>query len=244
MGRVDATGWVVAFAVLVFVAYSFVDPDNETEPPSAPSSSQTVRPAEGVSRNARVLRVVDGDTIIVRSVSEAGGEAVGKPRRVRYIGRLSRVSRNGGEGSAVTAIDTVSRVVDGDTVVLRGVGMTRLIGVDTPEVFGHAECFGAQASAFTKRLLPSGTKVRLWSDVEPQDRYGRILLYLQLLDGRFVNDLLASYGMAVPLTIPPNIHRADHFKALSAKARDMQRGLWSPGTCHGNPDLPSGKSNR
>lgn len=86
MGRVDATGWVVAFAVLVFVAYSFVDPDNETEPPSAPSSSQTVRPAEGVSRNARVLRVVDGDTIIVRSVSEAGGEAVGKPRRVRYIG--------------------------------------------------------------------------------------------------------------------------------------------------------------
>lgn len=86
MGWGDATGWLVALAALVFLAYTIVDPDNETEPPSAPSSSQTVRPAEGVTRNARVLRVVDGDTIIVRSVSEAGGEAVGKPRRVRYIG--------------------------------------------------------------------------------------------------------------------------------------------------------------
>jgi hypothetical protein len=33
--------------------------------------------------------------------------------------------------------DTVVRVVDGDTVVLRSAGKSRLIGVDTPEVFGR-----------------------------------------------------------------------------------------------------------
>ena len=42
------------------------------------------------------------------------------------------------------------RVVDGDTVVLTGLGKTRLIGVDTPEVYGGAECFGREASRFVK----------------------------------------------------------------------------------------------
>ena len=34
---------------------------------------------------------------------------------------------------AVSAAQLVERVVDGDTIVVRGVGRVRLIGVDTPE---------------------------------------------------------------------------------------------------------------
>ena len=45
----------------------------------------------------------------------------------------------------------VERVVDGDTVVLSGVGKARLIGVDTPEVYGGVECYGRAASAYAKR---------------------------------------------------------------------------------------------
>lgn len=33
--------------------------------------------------------------------------------------------------------------------------------IDTPEVYFEPECYGRQASAATKRLLPPGTLVRL-----------------------------------------------------------------------------------
>ena len=76
------------------------------------------------------------------------------------------------------------RVVDGDTVVLRSAGKSRLIGVDAPEVFGGQECFGREASAFAKRLLRPGIRVRVERDVEERDRYGRTLIYLRLPDRR------------------------------------------------------------
>ena len=66
----------------------------------------------------------------------------------------------------------VERVVDGDTVVLSGLGKARLIGVDTPEVYGGVECYGRAASAFAKRTL-AGRRVRWRYDVERRDRYGR-----------------------------------------------------------------------
>jgi micrococcal nuclease len=51
---------------------------------------------------------------------------------------------------------TLGRVVDGDTLELRGGTRVRLIGVDTPETvhpdFGH-ECFGEEATRYTERLL-------------------------------------------------------------------------------------------
>jgi hypothetical protein len=37
----------------------------------------------------------------------------------------------------------------------------RLVQIDTPEVYFGAECYGRQASATTKRLLPEGVRVRL-----------------------------------------------------------------------------------
>jgi endonuclease YncB( thermonuclease family) len=65
-----------------------------------------------------------------------------------------------GERAAAAARDEVVRVVDGDTVVLRSAGKSRLIGVDTPEVFGDQECFGREASAFARRLLRPGLRER------------------------------------------------------------------------------------
>ena len=54
----------------------------------------------------------------------------------------------------------MASVTDGDTIELAGVGKVRLIGVDTPEVYGGAECYGAAASAFTKGVLQPGRRVR------------------------------------------------------------------------------------
>ena len=102
----------------------------------------------------------------------------------------------------------------------------RLIGVDTPEVYGQQECYGRESSAFVKRLLPPGRRVRYRVGVEPRDRYGRLLAYVWLEDGRFLNLLLADEGYALPLTIPPNVDYADRFVAAARRARERKRGLW------------------
>jgi micrococcal nuclease len=117
-------------------------------------------------------------------------------------------------------------VTDGDTIHLGGLGSVRLIGIDTPEVYGGVECFGREASRFAQRLLPLGTRVRYRVGVEERDRYGRLLAYVWLADGRMLNRLLVEQGYAEPLTIPPNVEFADVFRAAARAARQAARGLW------------------
>lgn len=87
---------------------------------------------------------------------------------------LSLVVAASASGGAQTTY-RIDHVTDGDTVVLRNGQKVRLVQIDTPEVYFGTECYGPQASATTKRLLPVGTPVRL--TVEPAtdraDDYGR-----------------------------------------------------------------------
>jgi micrococcal nuclease len=145
------------------------------------------------------------------------------------------VDVDAGSDEAITARKsasaTVTKHTDGDTLWLSGIGKVRLIGIDTPEVFGGAECYGPEASAFVKRLLPLGRRVRYVLGVEERDRYGRALAYVYLEDGRFLNLLLARRGYAQPLTIPPNVEFADRFVAAARRARERGHGLWAPDAC-------------
>jgi micrococcal nuclease len=126
----------------------------------------------------------------------------------------------------------VERVVDGDTFVALVAGRrerVRIIGVDTPESVAPGrpvEPYGKEASRFAEQEL-AGRTVRLAGDVEPRDRYGRLLAYVWLPDGTFWNALLAAEGYAQQLTIPPNVTYADLFRRLVAEARDRDRGLWA-----------------
>lgn len=120
---------------------------------------------------------------------------------------------------------------DGDTLSLSGIGKVRLIGVDTPEVLGRAECFGRQASEFVRRVAPVGARVRYTLGVEERDRYGRALAYVRLGDGRLLNRLLVARGFAQPLTIPPNDAYADEFVRAAREAREAGRGLWGRPGC-------------
>ena len=138
--------------------------------------------------------------------------------------------------SLSVAAATVVEVLDGDTVVVEIADRTervRLIGIDTPEVTGGflpAECFGDEASAFTRSLLPAGTEVGLTRDVEARDRYERLLAYIyRATDGLFVNLEVATAGYAEALIIEPNTIHADDFYAAAARARDQGLGLW--GAC-------------
>lgn len=125
---------------------------------------------------------------------------------------------------------SVIRVVDGDTVELAGLGKSRLIGIDTPEVYGGVQCYGPEASAYAKRQL-NGRRVRYTVGREERDRYGRLLVYLWLEDGRSFNAMLVSRGYARPLTIQPNSDYADRFVSLSRRARDASLGLWASDAC-------------
>ena len=125
----------------------------------------------------------------------------------------------------------VQSVTDGDTVDLSGVGRVRLIGVDTPEIYGGSECFGAAASAFTKRVLRPRTRVRYTVGTGARDRYGRALVYVWLRDGTSFNRLLAARGYATPLTVAPNVEYAAVFVAAARRARERGRGLWSDTVC-------------
>jgi micrococcal nuclease len=124
----------------------------------------------------------------------------------------------------------VTRVIDGDTTILSTLGRSRFIGVDTPEVYGRRECFGAQASAFAKRAL-TGQRVRDAIGLEPRDRYGRALVYVWLPDGRLFNEQLVARGYARPLAIAPNVRYAELLRRRAQDARASARGLWSAKAC-------------
>ncbi len=146
---------------------------------------------------------------------------------------------------APAAAQVVERVVDGDTIVVRGVGRVRLIGVDTPETVAPGrpvEFFGREASAFTKRLL-EGRPVRLEYDRERTDRYGRTLAYVHLADGTFANAEIIRRGYGHAYTRFP-FRYLDRFRQLEREARSAGRGLWnpaaSPGRAANTAGSPSG----
>ena len=149
---------------------------------------------------------------------------------------MAQGSNSGFGGLAILALlfaappaeaQLVERVVDGDTIVVRGVGRVRLIGVDTPETVDPrrpVEFFGREASAFTKRLL-EGQWVRLEYDRERTDRYGRTLAYVHLRDGTFANAEIIRRGYGHAYTRFPFRH-LDRFRRLEREAREAGRGLW------------------
>jgi len=146
--------------------------------------------------------------------------------------------------SEVTARYTdraVKRVVDGDTLVLESGERVRLIGVDTPELHESSkltrdarrsgqdqktiQALGRRAYEFTRNLV-EGKRVSLEFDVEKYDKYDRLLAYVYLKDGTFVNAEIVKQGFANLMTIPPNVKYADFFLKLYQEARENNRGLW------------------
>ncbi|MFM7651294.1 MAG: thermonuclease family protein, partial [Acidimicrobiaceae bacterium] len=137
-----------------------------------------------------------------------------------------------GANSVQSDVATIESVIDGDTIVLRVQNQTetvRLLGVDTPETVHPSkpiECYGPEASAFTKATLAKGSTVKLLRDVEPRDRSQRLLVYLFLADGTLFNQLLIDRGFARTLSIEPNTAFASQFATHESNAKDRRVGLW------------------
>jgi endonuclease YncB( thermonuclease family) len=130
---------------------------------------------------------------------------------------------------------TVIKVVDGDTIEITGGKKLRYIGIDTPETVDPRRpvmCFGKQASDENKRLV-LGKTIIMVKDVSETDKYGRLLRYVYLPDGTFVNELLVKEGYARATSYPPDISFQDLFRQAEEQAREAQRGLW--GSCSLTP---------
>ncbi len=134
-----------------------------------------------------------------------------------------------------TATYRIDHVADGDTVDLRNGARVRLVQIDTPEVYFGTECYGPQASAITKRLLPPGTAVRLLAEpaTDRVDEYGRLLRYvIRARDGLDVNLRLVAVGAAAPYFYDGRRGMyAGRLEQLAKHARAEHLGLW--GACPG-----------
>jgi hypothetical protein len=89
----------------------------------------------------------------------------------------------------------VSRVIDGDTIILDGIGRVRLTNLDTPETVHPnkpAERGGREASAMA-RLMMEGRNVQFKPSPEGRDVYDRSLGTIILPGGREANATMAEH---------------------------------------------------
>ena len=130
------------------------------------------------------------------------------------------------------------RVIDGDTVVLAGLGATRLFGVDTPETVDPRkpiQCFGPEASEHTKVTL-NDQIVTLTSDrvSGDRDKYGRLLRYVTLADGSDYGEALLKDGYAREYDFKGQRYaKREAYQIAQTDAKAAQRGLWNSATCNG-----------
>lgn len=123
---------------------------------------------------------------------------------------------------------TVKRVIDGDTIELASGERVRYIGVDTPEKnspYVSKQCFAEEASRYNQSLV-EGKNIRLTQDVSAHDKYGRLLAYVYLENGTFLNENLVSNGYAFSSAYPPDVHQENILDQAQEYARSHNIGLW------------------
>jgi len=149
----------------------------------------------------------------------------------------------------------VVKVIDGDTLRVQkrdGSNFTdgkneetiRLIGVNTPETVDPrrpVECFGKEASTYTKNLV-KGEMVFLETDDSQQqyDKYDRLLAYVYVqtsgLEGSnyfMLNQKLIEDGYAYEYTYNTPYKYQEIFKEAETKSKNQGLGLWNLNSCNG-----------
>jgi micrococcal nuclease len=138
---------------------------------------------------------------------------------------------------------TVVNVVDGDTLDIDipdgkyDHTRIRLWGIDTPETKNPKTgvmYFGPQAAEFAEKLALGKQVVVYLEEHRTRDKYGRLLAYVNLPDGGFLNEVLLTEGFAYADT------RFRHsfynkYKQLESVAQSGKKGLWEQVTTEQMP---------
>ena len=93
--------------------------------------------------------------------------------------------------------------------------------MDAPEM---GEDFSQEAKGALTTLVGSKT-VRLETDVETRDQYGRLLAYVWL-DNTMANAEVLREGLATIYTVPPNVMYVATLQAAQDEAQAAHRGIW------------------
>jgi endonuclease YncB( thermonuclease family) len=130
----------------------------------------------------------------------------------------------------------VARIIDGDTIRVKIEGRSRdvrLIGIDTPEVFGGRECGSRRASHSMRRMLDSGEKVKLIRDLsqDGRDHYGRLLRYVED-GGTDVGRRQIHLGWAQVYVFERPFNRVGRYRHARRAAKRHDRGVWA--RCNGH----------
>lgn len=150
----------------------------------------------------------------------------------------------GDDSSSVYEKATVTRIVDGDTIVVDIDGNSktvRFVGVNTPETkhpTKGVEYYGKEASQFTTKML-EGKTVYLQKDVSDTDRYNRLLRFIWLnkpatntptneeIEKNMFNAILVANGYANVSTYAPDNTYENIFITLENKAKENKIGMWA-----------------
>lgn len=116
----------------------------------------------------------------------------------------------------------VTKVIDGDTIVVEGGAIIRLIGINTPE---KGEPFYSEAKDYLEEKVFM-KEVNLESDIENKDQYERYLRYVWINSSLVHNDLLRE-GLASVMTYEPNTKHASEFIQAEQEAKENKKGLWA-----------------
>lgn len=117
----------------------------------------------------------------------------------------------------------VTKVIDGDTVVVQGGDHVRLLGMDADEK-GYP-CYDAAKTRL--EALTLGRAVELESDGSDKDQYGRLLRYI-FVGGQNVDEQLVAEGLAVARFYPENQKYKTEIDAAEALAIKNKTGCkWS-----------------
>jgi micrococcal nuclease len=138
----------------------------------------------------------------------------------------------------------VLSVVDGDTLKVNYNAKeesVRLIGIDAPESRINKKAkqdaqrsgedlktitaMGKEATNYVKTLVQPGDIVKIEFDVQRRDKYGRLLAYVYLSDGKMLNEEIVKAGYADLMTIPPDVKYQERFLKAYREARENKRGL-------------------
>ena len=119
------------------------------------------------------------------------------------------------EQASATSQETaiVTKVLDGDTIIIQGGEHARLLGIDADE--SGYPCY--QAAKVRLEELVLGKTVQLEKDAQDLDQYGRKLRYV-FLDGTNINEKMVAEGMAIARFYPENQKYKDQIVAAETEA--------------------------
>jgi len=116
----------------------------------------------------------------------------------------------------------VTKVVDGDTIVIEGGQRVRLLSIDTREK--GENCYTEAKNRLEELILLEN--ITLEADKEDKDQYDRLLRYVYL-DGVNINMEMVAEGLAIVYIYEPNVKYRQEFTDYEKQARDAGGCVWT-----------------